>query len=115
MATVAQVRDRAANDLGILRLNQSLQAQDDTRITSAYNEVYADLQNEGLATWTSTGSIPAECVQHVAALVADNCLNTYGVSNDRYQRIKLSVKEAKREIRRLITPEFISPANPSDF
>lgn len=115
MATVSEVRDRAAGSLGILRLNQSLQAQDNARVTSAYSEVYADLQKEGLATWTSTGDIPPECVPHVAALVADNCLRTYGVSNDRYVRIKNDVAIAKPEIRRLTAPAYVSGSDGVDF
>lgn len=120
MATVSEVVDRAANDLGILRLGQSLQAQDSTRINSAYNEVYAQLKTEGIATWTSTGAVPAEVVPHVAALVADNCLGTYSVSNDRYTRIKNAVgandgDRAKRAIRKLVSSDYPSMADPVDY
>ena len=116
MATIAEVRDRAANDLGILRLNQTLQAQDSTRITAAYNEVYAALKKDGLATWTSTGDIPTDLVPHVAALVADNCLSTYSVSVDRYTRIKNMVgpddgNKSKRALRKLVTPDYVSMEN----
>lgn len=51
MATKAETRDRAATDLGILRLNQSLQHQDKVRVEAGYDEVHADLKEEGLATW----------------------------------------------------------------
>ena len=44
MATKTDIRDRAGSDLGLLRLGQSLQSQDATRITSAIDEVYADLK-----------------------------------------------------------------------
>lgn len=115
MATVAEVRDRAANDLGMLRLGQSLQAQDSTRITSGYNEVYQQLKVDGLATWTSTGDIPTELVSYVVALVADNCLNTYAVSNDRYTRIKLASTVASKEIRKLVTNYQASQDNPTDY
>lgn len=77
MATEAEVRDRAANDLGMLRLGQSLQNQDKVRIETAYDEVYEQLKEEGLATWASDGSIPTKLVPHVAILIAHNCLNTY--------------------------------------
>jgi len=108
MATKAEVRDRAANDLGLLRLGQSLQSQDATRIESAYDEVYQDLVDQGVATWTSTGAIPTKVVPHVAALVADNCLNTYSVADSRYARIKASSANAFREIRRLVTAHYVS-------
>src|SRR4051794_14206086 len=113
MATVAEVIDRAGNDLGILRLNQSLQAQDETRISAAYDEVYAQLRKDGLATWASTAAIPAELVPHVVALVADNCLNTYAPSLDRYKRIKAAVQIAMRDIRKFTAPDYVSQSEPS--
>jgi hypothetical protein len=115
MATVSAVVDRAANDLGLLKLGQTLQAQDSTRITSAYNEVYAQLKKDGLATWTSTGDIPADLVQHVVTLVADNCVNTYGVSDSRYKRLKMDVPAARREIRKLTAPNYVSMDNAQEF
>lgn len=115
MATKAELRDRAATDLGLLRLGQSLQNQDKVRIESGFDEIYADLKTEGLNVWASTGSCPVELTPHVVSLIADNCLNTYSVSPERYNRIKLASGMAKREIRRLITPEYESVEDPTDF
>jgi len=115
MTTVAQIIDRAAGDLGIKRLNQPLQDQDKKRIESAYNEVYADLKEDGLATWTSSGEIPSKVVPFLATLMAVNCLNNYGVSDKRYQRIKLAEKGAKRGIRRLVITDHVSSSEPTDF
>ncbi len=115
MATKAELRDRAANDLGLLRLGQSLQAQEVTRIESGFDEVYADLKTDGLNVWASTASCPVELVPHVAALIADNCLNTYSVSGERYKRIKIASSVAKREMRRLITPAHESAEEPTDY
>ncbi|NIX00700.1 MAG: hypothetical protein GWN13_21115 [Phycisphaerae bacterium] len=98
MATKAEIRDRAAHDLGILELNQNLQSQDDTRISDAYDEVYAALKRKGQATWASTGSVPDELTPHVAALVAENCLSTYAVSQARFARIKEAARLAGLEI-----------------
>lgn len=115
MASAADIINRAANDLGILRLGQALQAQDKTRITQAYAEIYADLKSEGIATWASDGDVPAECVRWVAALVADGCLNNYGVSNDRFQRIKADFANARPEIRRLTATDYVSTEDAKDF
>ena len=115
MATISEVRDRAANDLGLLRLGQSLQSQDSTRITSGYNEVYEQLKIDGLATWTSTGDIPLGLVPHVAALVAYNCLNTYSVSPERYKRIETAALIAVPSIRRQVTRPYTSQDNATDY
>ena len=121
--TKAETRDRAANDLGRLRLGQQLQDQDKKRIESGYDEVYAFLKDEGLNTWALTGSVPDKLAPYVVALVCDNCLNTYSVPLERYQRIKLIVNGnpargelgALDQIRRLVTPKYESLSEPTDF
>lgn len=115
MGTVAAVINRAANDLGMLRLGQALQAQDSTRINSAYIEVYAQLKKEGINIWASTGTIPDEIVPHLANLMADNCLSTYAVSMERYKRIKTDVATAMREIRKFTAPMYVSQDEPAGF
>lgn len=115
MATKSETRDRAANELGILRLGQTLQDQDKVRIESGYDEVYENLNEQGLAIWATTGEVPTKLVPYVVSLVADNCLNTYQVSEGRYRRIKLTALTAVREIRRLVQPEFESVEPMRDF
>ena len=108
MATKLETVDRAANDLGVLRLGQSLQTADQTRINTAYDEVYADLKEEGLATWASTASVPSELVTHVVALICEQCSETYSLSDNRFARLQTRWVKAKREIRRLTTPRYES-------
>ncbi len=115
MTTRAETRDRAASDLGILRLGQSLQYQDATRIEAACDEVYEQLKEEGLAVWASDGEVPTKLVPHVVALVADNCLNTYGAAPERYIRIKNASSIAYREIKKLVTPQYASQDNAVDY
>lgn len=115
MATKNEIRDRAAQELGILQIGQSLQSQDDTRVSDGYDEVYAQLRKDGLAVWASTGTTPDELTPHVAALVADNCLGSYGVSPARYERVKLAALNGKREIRKYATQDYISQDDATDF
>jgi len=117
--TKAEIRDRAATELGRLRLGQSLQHQDKVRIEDAYSEVYEDLKDEGLNIWPSDGNVPDSLVPYVSGLMALNCANTYGVSNERFQRIVavtgVDGERAKREIRRLVNPQHESLEDPSDY
>lgn len=115
MATQAETRDLAGNELGMLRLGQSLQAQDATRIETARTQVYAQLKKDGHAIWASTAAIPDELVPHVVALIAENCLGTYGVSTERYQRIKSSAVVARREIPKLTAPDYVSQDSATDY
>jgi hypothetical protein len=107
--TKAEMAQRAAEDgLGIARLGQAIQNQDKVRLEQAYDEVYADLQSEGIAAWASTASVPNEYVPHMANLMAHNCMGTYKLSNDRAQRLLMKTGSdgnlAKREIRKLLRP-----------
>ncbi len=111
-----EVINRAATDyLGILTLGQSLQSQDFTRIKQAYNEVYAYLKTKNLVTWVSSGDVPTNLVPHVVAMVANNCYNVYGVSKDRFARIKADYIIAEPKIRELVLPEFVSQVEPKNF
>ena len=108
MTTKQDIRDRAASDLGILRLNQQLQHQDKERIESGYAEVYDSLKIEGLATWPLDGDVPDAVTPYIVALVAKNCLGSYGVSDKRYARIMNAAAEALPEIRKNTTANYIS-------
>ena len=116
MSTKAKVKTRALELLGITRVGQGFQSQDNARIGAAYTEVYADLKTEGLATWAEAGtSIPDDITPHLVALMAFNGLGSYPVSNDRFTRITTLVSIAKREIRAMVTPDYESLQEPVDF
>ena len=118
-STTAEVIDRAANDLGVLRLGQALQSQDQTRMNSAYAEVYDQLKDEGLAIMTSTADVPDKLVPWIVALVALNASETYGVSDQRMTRILSKTgptgDRALREIRKIVTPPWESLEEPRDY
>jgi len=113
--TKSEIRDLAANELGVLPLNGSLQSQDATRIETAYNVVYAKLKSSGDATWASTGSVPDAIVDNVVSLVAASCANTYGVSDSRYIRIKTDATIAEKEIRKYTANNYVSQSEAKDY
>lgn len=117
--TKAEIRDRAATELGRLRLGQGLQHQDKERIEAAYDEVYDEIADDGLAVWPQAGPVPDKLVPYVSGLVALRCANTYGISGERMQRITLLTgsdgRGAMRRIRWLVEQEYESPDDPTDF
>lgn len=104
----AEIRDRAANELGILTLGQSLQAQDAQRIEQAYDEVYDYLDGQGLAIWAISDSVPDKVCPYVIAMVAFNCADGYGISQERNQRITAKFTIAEKKIRELVLPEYVA-------
>lgn len=118
-STKNEVRDRAAEELGRLRLGQALQNQDDVRITKGVDEVYDTLKEKGLRTWATDGNVPDRVVPWVAGMVAMNCAVTYGISDARYNRLLKKYGQngwkAEREIRNLVTPEYASQEEATDY
>jgi hypothetical protein len=115
MATVAEVYDGTLELLGVLSLGKTISANDSARMARAYNQVYDDLKFSGLDAWASAGPVPDRFVQHVEALMAFNSLDTYSVSQARYQRISNKYNMAKREIRRLSISDYESLDEPVDY
>ena len=114
-STKNEVRDLVAGDLGILPLGQSLEAQDSARILKAIDHIYADLKVEGLATWASTGSVPDEVTPYYTTLIAESLLLTYSVSPERANKLIAGASGAKRNIRALVKPEYLSGDNTKDY
>lgn len=113
--TAAEIRDRAAVELGLMQLNQSLQDQDRLRIEQGYAEVYADLEEEECAIWAFANSVPNSVSFWVIALVAYNCLGTYGVSEQRYNRIVSNAVIALNKIKKHTANAYVSQEGAVDF
>jgi len=85
------------------------------RITAAYTEGYDDLKKDQLVIWAEAGVVPDAIGPHLAALMAFNCTSSVHVSRDLYDRIVSARNIAKREIRRLVTPQYMTTENAEDF
>ena len=96
--TTAEIRDRTAQESGILAIGQALNATDAARIEQAYSEVYKELKEDGLAFWSVSGTIPDQFVPWVIPLIADNIKNTYSIPQERWVRIQEKLTKAKFKI-----------------
>lgn len=108
MATVAQVLDGTLRLLGVLELGKTINSTDETRMQEAYDTVFADLKNGGIATWAALGPVPDDMRPHLQSLMAIDAIDDFYVSDSRYQRIVNKSKIAKREMRRLGIPDYES-------
>lgn len=117
--TKAEIRDRAAYELGILPVGQSLEDQHKTLIEQFYDEVYAGLEDEGIAAWASANTVPDAYGYYMVMLVAHRGIGAFGVSGERANRIMLAAGPdgnlAKREIRKVLRPKFEAAELPQDF
>lgn len=115
MATVAETKHKAGRMLGVVRMLQSLKPDHDALLQEAYTQAYADLKEEGYATWTSTGAVPDPVMPHLAALMAFSCTTDIGVSGERYAAILANRNVAKPEIKRLVTAAHETVEEPTDY
>ena len=117
MSTITQLRNKTAGLLGRYRSGQAINNQLKSDLDQSYAEVYADLKKDKLTIWSSAANtvIPNSVTPWVAALMAFNATDTYGVSDERFNRIVAKRNIAKREIRRLVTPPYDSLDDPTDF
>ena len=101
MATLEEIRVKAAKKLGLLGVGQTLRSTIDDDLTNAYTEVYAEIETLGLATWAVTDDIPDQFVFAVTSWVAGSRLDEYNVPLEKYQRVANDFAKAEPTIRRL--------------
>lgn len=87
MATKAEVVQRVGEDLGIVPIAQPLEAQDEARIGTAFDECFAFLKEKGLASWASTGDAPTKIVPFLSLFIAEKLLNSFSVPESRALRV----------------------------
>ena len=119
MASQAEAKQAAGIILGITVIGQALQSQHTVQMGEAYDEVYAELENIGLALWAKADEMPDEITPHFTALMAWNKRTTYGISEARYQRLLLQVgdegKKAISRIRMLLSQAYSNADEATDY
>ena len=88
MATATQIRETAAENLGILGEGETLPSYETADLDQAYTEVFKELQTLNLTTWAESANVPDQYAASVAMLVADQRAVKYQVPDNRYIRIK---------------------------
>jgi hypothetical protein len=117
--TKTDAKQRAAELLKIVPIGQGMENQDDVRMDSAYDEIYAKLQINGTAVWDSTGTMPDEVDSDFIYLMADSQIDLYPVSDNLYARIKNRVGPdgitALNSIRRQLGDIYEDLDRPTDY
>lgn len=123
MATPANVRKRAAEDMALIDVGGTPGSEDAARIDVALGWVHADLKDQGVAPWDGTADegsdvIPDAIEPYVIQLVCFHLRNTYPLSPERFARNVAAAgpegETAKRHIRRL-TRQRWQQEDPTDF
>lgn len=102
--TRLEMGNRILREAGVLAYGQTATSDLSNAALSAYDEIYAYLEELDSVEWSSTGSVPDQFVPWVVAMAAFSRATEWGVSNDRYARIREKAGSAEREIRRAMNP-----------
>ena len=114
--TTAQIRNQAAQKMGLLGTGQTLQSAISADIDQAYLEVYAMLESKGLANWgTSSTAVPNELVEPIVAMVAGIRSTRYAIPTERYQRIKIEESGAEDRIRTVLAQRKFAPTRINNY
>lgn len=108
MATLSEIRQRAAKRLGILPTGQTLSAAINADLTSAYSGLHAEWTELGIAVWTASADVPERFAEAVVRELAYRRKDDYGLSAERYQRIAAEGGQmAENMVRRLLAGEYV--------
>lgn len=102
MASAAEIRNKAAKKLGLFGTGQTLRSQISADLDKAYEEVFAELDVQTIATWSFAGDVPEELVRSVVSLVAGARVDEYSVPAEKYARIVRESTEAEDRLRKLL-------------
>lgn len=111
--TIAELVARAARELGKNPTGQAVKGSVSADLTQAYAEVWRMLDRKGLVTWDNDEKIPEEYCNPMAFLVANQRLS--GVSDDRFQRIKLEASRAVNEIKSIKEGIWVNTEEVEDY
>ena len=119
MASKAEIRQRVGEELGLVPIQQALEAQDQARIDATFNETYEFLKEKGMAGWPAAGPVPDKVVPYLALYMEFMLLTGYSVPDTRAQRIITAAgpggQTALVMIGKMVTQEYDDTEEVHDF
>ena len=115
MATLAKIRENAAEVLGLKGEGVALASYHSEDMTEAYTEVYAELQGLDLTSWGVTDDVPDEFSWAVSTLMAVRRLSTYRLPVESIQLVRTDGVEAMARIRELQAPAKMGATEIENF
>lgn len=115
MATLAQIREGAAENLGILAEGEELPSYESADLGRAYTELYSELEILGLTNWSQTANVPDQYSWAITILTAEKRAVKYRVPAERYQQIKLEANQALALLRKLLVRSKLGQTKIENF
>ena len=103
--TIDQVATEALERMGVTPVGTTPVTAHTTDMTRAYDELFLELQQDGLTTWASDAAVPSEYISVLADLMGLSRAQKFGTSAEKLNLIIAHVgvdgEKGKNKIRRL--------------
>lgn len=113
--TKAQVKEHAADILGIKPVGQDIQQPASRTLDKYWDAAYDEVKSDNLNIFPSSGPIPDKLFHHFAMIIAQKGAVSFSVSDARYQRIVMESQRAMREFRKYAVDSYESIDQVVDF
>lgn len=113
--TKAQVKEHAAEILGIKPVGQDIQQPASLALDRYWDAAYDEMKADNINVFSSSGPIPDKLFHHFAMLIAQKGAVSFSVPDARYQRINMEAQRAMREFRKYAVDSYQSVEQVVDF
>ncbi len=87
--TRSELITRVLQKLRELEADETPSSEDTALVGAKYDEVYEELNDRGLVSWASDGTIPSTHAQPMVTIVAARSADDFHVEEVRYQRLQV--------------------------
>lgn len=115
MATQQQLKNKAADRLGMRAIGQTLSHAQNQMFQSAYDALYDRLENDGKVAWAKSGDIPDAFLPPISAMLAFELADDVGIAGERFARLQNSAYNAQKDLCALLAKPYVSQSNVTDY
>lgn len=117
--TKTQIADEALERLGVKPIGQTSNTDENADLQAAYDELYAELEADGLVYWGAAESVPERYVSTIANLMAYTRLHKYPPPATILTMITAETgndgEKGKNKLRRLIKANHVNKIIPGNY
>lgn len=113
--TKSEIGVLALQALRVVEGDATPDSNDTTVIEDAYDMVYQRLRTRHLVSWSSTGSVPDECVNPVVSLVAESRIGFFAPPPQAEQDVRIKASMAYDDLTEVLSMDYVSEEVPGEY
>jgi len=113
--TKTKLISRVLQKLKVLAMGEDVAPEDSALVSEFYDEVYEELKQKGVATWSSVEDIPSLQAQQVIKIVASRCADDFEHEELNTQRLLLEESQAMIKLDEYIHVPYVSASETESY